>query len=62
MRFLAWNCWVAGKAPADRPLKALVREEGPDVVFVSETKSKASRVENFRLKLGFFHHHTNLGD
>nr|POE78806.1 hypothetical protein CFP56_54154 [Quercus suber] len=53
MRTLAWNCRGAGRAPTVRALKALIREESPDVVFIAESKSKSRRIEKIRLSIGF---------
>ena len=53
MRTLAWNCRGAGRAPTVRALKALIREESPDVVFIAKSKSKARRIERIRSSIGF---------
>jgi hypothetical protein len=53
MRLLSWNCQGAGKAPAVRALKALVCENSPDIVFLSETKSDVKKIEKIRLSLNF---------
>ena len=53
MRTLAWNCQGAGRAPAIRDLKALIREESLDVVFIAESKSKSCRIERIRSSIGF---------
>ena len=45
MRTLAWNCRGVGRAPTVRALKALIRDESLDVVFIAESKSKARRIE-----------------
>ena len=37
MRTLAWHCQGAGRALTIRALKALIREESPDVVFIAES-------------------------
>ena len=38
MRILAWNYRGTGKAMTVRALKALERENSPDIVFLAETK------------------------
>ena len=53
MRILTWNCQGASRAPTVRALKALIREESPDVVFIAESKSKSRRIERIRSSIGF---------
>ena len=53
MRTLAWNYRGASRAPIVKALKALIREESPDVVFIAESKSKARRIERIRSSIGF---------
>nr|POE89502.1 hypothetical protein CFP56_43297 [Quercus suber] len=53
MRTLAWNCRGAGRAPTVRALKAFIREESPDVVFIAESKSKSRRIEKIFSSIGF---------
>uniref|UniRef100_A0A2N9G4J9 Reverse transcriptase zinc-binding domain-containing protein n=1 Tax=Fagus sylvatica TaxID=28930 RepID=A0A2N9G4J9_FAGSY len=53
MRILAWNCRGASRAPTVRAIKALSRDSCPDVIFLAESKSPHSRMEDVRLKLGF---------
>jgi exonuclease III len=57
MRILLWNCRGAGKAPTVRAIKALARGEGPDVLFLSETKVKSPRIEKLRSSMSFFYSH-----
>jgi len=45
MRILAWNCRGLGNPRAVRALRGLVREEDPDILFLSETKRKATEME-----------------
>ena len=53
MRTLACNCRGAGKASTVRSLRSLIRNSSPNLVFLSETKIKALRVEKIRVKLNF---------
>ena len=50
---LAWNCRGIGRVLTVRTLKALNQESNPDVVFITESKSKAPRIEAIKSKLGF---------
>ena len=43
MRILSWNCRCAGRAPTASALKALVREEWPNVVFILESKASLQK-------------------
>ena len=51
MRTLACNCRGAGKASTVRSLRSLIRNSNPYLVFLSETKIKALRVEKITVKL-----------
>jgi hypothetical protein len=53
MRILSWNFWGVGRAPTARALKALVHYEGPDVLFVSESKVKSPKLEKLKVSMGF---------
>ena len=53
MRLLSWNCRGAGRPLTVRAIKAFTRKEGPDVLFMVETKIKASKVDCLRLVMGF---------
>nr|POF11779.1 hypothetical protein CFP56_74437 [Quercus suber] len=53
MRTLAWNCRGAGRAPTVRSLRSLILNSNPDLVFLSEMKITALRVEKIRVKLNF---------
>ena len=57
MRTLAWNCRGAGRASTVRAIRELIRESTPEVVFLSETKSKTPRIGmiNYKLKYVDFH-------
>ena len=53
MRILSWNCWGAGRAPTVRAIKALACAEGPDVLFLSETKVNSPKIEKLKISMGF---------
>ena len=53
MIVLAWNCRGLARVAAKRALRALIRDIGLDVVFLSETKIPIDRVRKFLLSLGF---------
>ena len=53
MRLMSWNCRGVGRAPTARSLKALVRDEGPDVLFLVETKVKSPKLEKLKVGMGF---------
>lgn len=54
MSCLSWNCRGLGKARTVQVLTDLVRDQNPDVLFLSETISGANKIEEIRVKLGFF--------
>ena len=53
MRILLWNCWGVGRTPTVRALKALIKFEGLDIVFVAETKSSSPKLEKVKSSIGF---------
>ena len=53
MRILLWNCWGVGRTPTVRALKALIKFEGLDIVFVAETKSSSPKLEKVKSSMGF---------
>ena len=55
MRALAWNCWGIGNASIVRVLKVLIRENQPDLVFLSKTKIDEEKMVVVKKKnrLGF---------
>ena len=53
MRLLSWKCWDTCKASTVKALKALVRDEGPDIIFLSETKVSSPRIDRIKHNLGF---------
>lgn len=55
MNALCWNCRGVGNPRTVRVLSDLVKSLNPDFLFLSETISKADKVEQIRIKLGFSH-------
>ena len=53
MSILSWNCRGHVNPEAIRELRNVVKQEGPILVFVMETKMSATRVENLKFSLGF---------
>lgn len=53
MNCLGWNCRGLGSPRTVRVLCDLVKDRSPDVLFLSETISVASKVESLRIILGF---------
>ena len=53
MRLMSWNYRGVGRAPTARSLKALVRDESPDVLFLAETKVKSPKLEKLKVGMGF---------
>ena len=52
MKILAWNCCGLGNPRAVRALRGLVKDEDPDIVFLSETKGTAPEMERIKRRLG----------
>ncbi|XP_024318899.1 uncharacterized protein LOC106866892 isoform X2 [Brachypodium distachyon] len=52
MKIVVWNCRGLGNRPAIRGLLELQKKEGPDILFLSETKLDKRRMEKFRNMLG----------
>lgn len=52
MSCLSWNCRGIGNATTVRDLCALVREAGPKLVFLCETRQKIETVRRLRNRLG----------
>ena len=53
MSVISWNCRGLGNPEAVRELRSIVKQEGPTLLFVMETKIRAARVENLKFTLGF---------
>ena len=53
MNCLSLNCRGLGNPSTVRELRKVVRQEGPSLLFVMETKIKGKRVEDLRHVLGF---------
>lgn len=52
---LFWNCRCLGSPEAVRSLSDLIRNQSPDIVFLSETKRWASEMRLIQRKLSFAH-------
>ena len=53
MNCLSWNCRGLGNPETVRELCKVVKQEGPALLFVMETKIQAKRVEPLKYTLGF---------
>lgn len=53
MKCLSWNCWDLRKARTVHVLSDLIRDRKPEMLFLMETISVASKIEDLRIKLGF---------
>lgn len=53
MNIISFNCRGLDKDPKITKLAHLVREKEPDLVFLSETKSNSTRMENIPRRLNF---------
>ena len=53
MSILAWNHRGVGTASTNRAIRELICESNPEVVFLSETKSKTPRLGKINSKLKF---------
>lgn len=53
MNLLSWNCRGLGNPRTVRVLGDLLRTRKPDFLFLSETFSIASKIENIRVHFGF---------
>ena len=57
MRTLAWNCRGAGRTSTVKAIRELIRESNPELVFLSETKSKTPRIGKLNSKLKYVDFH-----
>ena len=57
MRTFEWNYRGAGRAPTARAIRELIHESNLEVVFLSETKSKTTRIGKINSKLKFVDFH-----
>lgn len=53
MIVISWNCRGLGNPEEVHELRSIVRQEGPALLFVMETKIRAKRVEDLHNNLGF---------
>jgi exonuclease III len=53
MKLLSWNCRGLSRPAAVRTLRRLIRDQSPDILFISETKSSPSQVSATLNRLGF---------
>lgn len=51
MNVIAWNARVLGKPNAFHELRRLVVDNSPDILFISETKLKTKKCDNWRARL-----------
>lgn len=53
MKCLGWNCRGLGNPRTVRNLSDLIKDHSPQFVFLIETISFASRIENLRVRFGY---------
>ena len=53
MSTISWNCRGLGNPQTVRELRKIVKQEGPALLCVMETKIKGKRVEDLKFSLGF---------
>ena len=53
MSTISWNRRGLGNPQTVRELRKIVKQEGPSLLFVMETKIKGKRVEDLKFSLGF---------
>ena len=53
MNCISWNCQGLGNPSIVRELRKIVKQEGPALLFVMETKIRGKRVESLQPLLGF---------
>lgn len=52
MKIISWNCRGLGNGPAVQSLLDLGRVEGPDILFLCETRMKEKQLGRFRWLMG----------
>ncbi|KAG7942844.1 hypothetical protein I3843_15G007300 [Carya illinoinensis] len=53
MKIMSWNSRGLGNPRGVRTLRDFVRREAPDVVFITETRSRTARMEFLKVQMGF---------
>ncbi len=56
MRILGWNCQGIANASTTRALRATIRVQNPNVIFLCETKSMEVRMSKLACSIGFSEH------
>jgi exonuclease III len=56
MRILEWNRWGICNASTVRALRALIRVQNPEILFLCETKASESRIKKVVSSIGFADH------
>jgi exonuclease III len=54
MKILSWNCRGLSRPTAIQTLRRLIRDQSPDILFLTETKSSLPQVSATLNRLGFF--------
>jgi exonuclease III len=54
MKILSWNCRGISRPAAVRGLRALIRSNNPEILFLFETKSPSSLTSSILNQLGFY--------
>jgi hypothetical protein len=53
MKILPWNCRGLAQSSTIRSLRALIRKNNPDIIFLSKTKTASSTASSLLLQLGY---------
>lgn len=53
MKIFSWNCRGLSQSSKIRSLRALIRKNNPDIIFLSETKTASSIASSLMHQLGF---------
>jgi exonuclease III len=56
MKILGWNCRGICNSSIVRALRALIKSQCPQIVFLCETKAKDSQLKKIASLLGFSEH------